>query len=160
VSSSQVPLWVTILIALVGLLGVLSAQFIAGWREDRRWRREQQREELRWQRDRQRELDNRDYEGRQSAYAQVISAVEAYDWVVYPAIMQLRDGDELSAETVAALHREREELRLSFGLINLNAPQRFNELLRAATLPRSSLVLAMVDDDLDLPRVEELWEAG
>src|SRR3954453_5116473 len=58
VSSSQVPLWVTILIAFVGLLGVLSAQFIAAWREDRRWRR-----------DRQREIDNRDFEGRRDAYS-------------------------------------------------------------------------------------------
>ncbi|MBE1463102.1 hypothetical protein [Kibdelosporangium phytohabitans] len=67
----------TIAVALVGFVGVLSAQFIAAWREDRRWRRDQEREDKKWQRERDKEIDNRGYEGRQNAYAQVIAAVEA-----------------------------------------------------------------------------------
>jgi hypothetical protein len=84
-SSTQVPLWVPVIVALVGFIGVLGAQVVATWRDDRRWRREAEREELRWKRDRSREKDNRSYEDRQRAYAQVIGAVESFDWLMFPA---------------------------------------------------------------------------
>jgi hypothetical protein len=63
-SSTQVPLWVPVIVALLGFIGVLGAQAIAAWRDDRRWQQEAEREELRWNRDRAREKDNRSYQGR------------------------------------------------------------------------------------------------
>jgi hypothetical protein len=59
--SSQVPIWVPIAVALLGVAGVLLGQHMSARREDRRWSREQrrddhriqhelEREELRWQR--------------------------------------------------------------------------------------------------------------
>jgi hypothetical protein len=48
--SGQVSVWVPLVVALLGVLGVIGGQVINAWREDRRWKREQQREELRWQR--------------------------------------------------------------------------------------------------------------
>jgi hypothetical protein len=161
VSSSQVPLWVTLLIALLGLVGVLSAQVIAAWREDRRWRREQEREDHRWQRERQRELDNRDYDGRQTAYAQVIAAIEAFDFLFYPAMSAIRNGRDVTDEIVGDLRRAREELRQCLGPINLYAPQRFNELLRAAALPRSRLATDVAGGiNRDREHVEMLWAKG
>lgn len=160
-SSSQVPLWVTLLIALLGLIGVLSAQLIAAWREDRRWRREQQREDHRWKRERQRELDNRDHEGRQTAYAQVIAAIEAFDFLVYPAMSALRNGREITDEIAADVRRARDELRQCLGPINLLAPQRFNELLRTAALPRSRLAMDVAGGhNRDRDHVEKLWNDG
>ncbi|MEV4312185.1 hypothetical protein [Actinocrispum sp. NPDC049592] len=160
-SSSQVPLWVTLLIAFIGLLGVLSAQFIAAWREDRRWRREQEREELRWRRERQRELDNRDFEGRQTAYAQVVGAIEGFDWLIYPAMSAIRNGREITPEIEADLRRAREEIRLSLGPINLHAPKRFNELLRAAVLPRSRIAMDVAGGiNRDRDHIESLWNRG
>lgn len=154
------PLWVTILVALVGFVGVLSAQFIAAWREDRRWRREQEREELRWRRERERELSNRDYDLRKDSYAQVISAVEAFDWIVYPIIKGFRRNPDLSAEDLADARRVREELRHSLGQVNLYAPTRFNELLRGAMLPRSDLVMELTGQRPEREKIETLWDTS
>ena len=48
--SGQVSVWVPIVVALLGLAGVIGGQIINAWREDRRWQREQRREDIRWQR--------------------------------------------------------------------------------------------------------------
>jgi hypothetical protein len=158
VSSSQVPLWVTVAVAFVGFVGVLTAQFIAAWREDRRWRRDQEREEIRWRRERARELENRDFEGRQNAYAQIIAALEGYDWLVYPAIAAVRRAEELSPEQKADVWRARDELRQSLGPVNLYASRKFNALLRDSTLPRSRLAMYLTTGPLPEPeRVKELW---
>jgi hypothetical protein len=158
VSSSSVPLWVTILVAFVGFIGVLSAQFIAAWREDRRWRREQEREELRWNRERVKEVEDRNFTGRQTAYAQVIAAVEACDWLLYPLIKVTRRGGEPTVEELAEVRRAREELRHSLGPVNLHAPQRFNELVRSAMLPRSNLAMELMSERRTRERIETLWD--
>lgn len=46
--TAQVPLWVPLLVGVLGILGALGAQWLATRRDDRRWERESQREELRW----------------------------------------------------------------------------------------------------------------
>ena len=43
--------WVPVAVGIIGLIGVIAGQFINAWREDRRWKREQQREDVRWKRD-------------------------------------------------------------------------------------------------------------
>lgn len=47
---SQVPIWIPLAVALVGVIGIIAGQFVNAWREDRRWKHEQEREELRWRR--------------------------------------------------------------------------------------------------------------
>lgn len=153
------PLWVPILVALVGFVGVLGAQVIATWREDRRWRREQEREELRWQRERTKEIENRSYDSRQAAYVQVIGAIEAFDWIVYPVIKAFRAGTQQD-EDIADVRRAREELRHSLGQVNLHAPQRFNDLLRKAMLPRSDLAMELMQERVDRSVYEQLWDAS
>ncbi|HSZ29166.1 MAG TPA: hypothetical protein VK784_05320 [Pseudonocardiaceae bacterium] len=91
-SSTQVPLWVPVIVALLGFIGVLGAQVVATWRDDRRWRREAEREELRWKRDRSREKDNRSYEDRQRAYRQLRAEMRqdlGFDVEVLPGHRQL-----------------------------------------------------------------------
>jgi hypothetical protein len=87
---------------LLGVVGVLGAQIVAGWREDRRWRREVERDELRWRRERLRELENRSYEGRATAYAEAIGAIEAFDWVLYRARRAVRGGQSLNNERTSS----------------------------------------------------------
>jgi hypothetical protein len=162
--SSSVPLWVTIAVAFVGFAGVLGAQFIAAWREDRRWRREQEREDKRWERERVKERENRSYEGRQDAYVKIIAAVEAYDWLVYPvvaAVRRIADNPQvLRPDQRDDVWRAREELRHSLGPVNLFASERFNELLRKTMLPRSRLSMYMSADTRapEWTRVKELWD--
>lgn len=50
-----VPLWVPLIVALLGALGIIAGQVVSSWREDRRWQREREREEFRWQQERERE---------------------------------------------------------------------------------------------------------
>ncbi|MCE7010557.1 hypothetical protein LWC34_48310 [Kibdelosporangium philippinense] len=161
--SSQVPLWVTIAVALVGFAGVLSAQFVAAWREDRRWRRDQEREDKRWDRERVKELENRSYEGRQNAYVQIIAAVEAYDWLVYPvvaAVRRIADNPQvLRQDQRGDVWRAREELRHSLGPVTLFASERFSDMLRRTMLPRSRLAMYMSAGKApEWTRVKELWD--
>ncbi|MFC0105692.1 hypothetical protein [Kibdelosporangium aridum] len=55
----QVSIWVPIIVGAIGFIGVVAGQLVNAWREDRRWKREQEREELRWKR--QREADDVKY---------------------------------------------------------------------------------------------------
>jgi hypothetical protein len=143
-SSGQVPLWVPVIVALLGLAGVLGAQVIAGWREDRRWRRETEREELRWTRERDKDRENRSYEGRAKAYAEVIGAVESFDWVLYDARRALREGGELDEATAADLRKATAQARGSLGAVNVHAPERIRAMLRESLIRRSTLATRLL----------------
>lgn len=143
-SSGQVPLWVPVVVALLGLGGVLGAQLIAGWREDRRWRRETEREELRWRREREKDRENRSYEGRANAYAEVIGAVEAFDWVLYDARRTLREGGTVDEAAAADLRKVAAQARSSLGAVNVHAPERIRAMLRESLVRRSTLATKLL----------------
>lgn len=143
-SSGQVPLWVPVVVALLGLAGVLGAQLIAGWREDRRWRRETEREELRWNREREKDRENRSYEGRAKAYAEVIGAIESFDWVLYDARRALRDGGVVDEAAAADLRKAAAQARNSLGAVNVHAPERIRAMLRESLVRRSTLATKLL----------------
>lgn len=60
--TSQVPIWIPIVVGVIGLFGVIVGQLINARREDSRWEREKEREELRWKRDHEKEMRERDFE--------------------------------------------------------------------------------------------------
>ena len=156
-SSGQVPLWVPVVVALLGFLGVLGAQIIAAWREDRRWRREAEREELRWNRDRSREQDNRSYVGRQEAYAQVIGAVESFDWLTFPAYNAAIRGYPVTEAMLTDVRVARDEARKALGLVNLQAPERIRTMLRDVMVTRSTLAMRLIREGLDPEAGRQLW---
>lgn len=163
-SAAQVPLWVPLVVALLGLAGVVTAQLIAGRREDMRWAREQEREELRWLRERQREQDERRYRGRLDAYSQVIGALEAWGWALYPAKhWVLNRGQVLDEAQRAELSRLRDLARDALGPMNLFAPDDLRELMRVAVLARADFTTSMLagnvsDEDLRT-QWHHSWEA-
>ncbi len=57
--TGQVSIWVPIIVGIIGLVGVVVGQLVNAWREDRRWRREQEREDLRWKREAEKEAAKR-----------------------------------------------------------------------------------------------------
>ncbi|QFY05603.1 hypothetical protein GBF35_01925 [Nonomuraea phyllanthi] len=61
-SQGKVSVWVPIVVALLGIVGLVVGQLVNAWREDRRWQREMAREDLRWEREQARERDKRDHE--------------------------------------------------------------------------------------------------
>lgn len=161
-ASAQVPLWVPIAVAVLGLVGVISAQLIAGRREDRRWRREQEREELRWQREREREQESRSHDNRAAGYAEVIGAVEAFDSVLFQA-RNAASPDAPLQQADAALDDELRTVfraaRNALGVVNLHAPERVRVMLREVMLPRFRLATHLLNGTGEEAR-RPLWEEG
>jgi hypothetical protein len=158
-SSGQVPLWVPVVVGLLGLVGVLGAQVVAGRREDRRWRRDTEREEVRWKRERERERDARSYEGRAQAYAEVIGAIEAFDWVLYQARQVVRSGQKLSDELATDVRRVTSQARNALGGVNVYAPERIRAMLRESMLRRSSLSIALLANEHGETQ-QRMWHDG
>lgn len=84
--SAQVPLWVPIVVAIIGILGVVGGQVFSSWREDRRWSRENRREDARARRDMESARLTREHElrlhwtdQRLDAYVKCLSAYK--DWL-------------------------------------------------------------------------------
>ncbi len=152
-------MWVPIVVAALGFIGVVTAQLIAGWREDRRWRREQQREDQRWQRERQRDGEQRRYEGRAAGYAEVIGAIESFDFVLYQAMRVRERGERLEEQLQQDLRASSAQLRASLGPVNLHAPEKVRTMLPGATLPRSRLCSALLAG-VQPERHRELWREG
>jgi hypothetical protein len=148
---------VPVAVALLGFLGVLTAQAIAVRRDDRRWRREAEREELRWNRERTREKDNRSYEARQEAYAQIIGAVESFDWLMFPAYNATKLGHAVTDDMLTDLRMASDEARKAFGPFNLHAPERIRTMLRDVMITRSTLAMRILRGSADPEESVQLW---
>lgn len=105
--SPGVPLWVPILVAVLGIVGIVAGQLINAWREDRRWRREQQREDLRWQRDQRKEHDNHSrelerqaHDDRLALYAEFLHDVQDLMGVIDAIRTKETDALDVSTESV------------------------------------------------------------
>lgn len=159
VLSTQVSVWVPIVVGLLGLAGVLGAQLIAGWRDDRRWKRELDREESRWQRERTAEHEQRSYAGRQDAYAKLIGLLETWSWALYPAQHRvLAENGELTEEMRAELREMRTLAREALGPVNLYAPTEIRNLMQPAVLSKAELTAALLAGDAEADRVAQLWD--
>jgi hypothetical protein len=60
--TGQVSIWVPIIVGIIGLVGIVAGQLVNAWREDRRWRREQEREDLRWKREAEKQAATRTHD--------------------------------------------------------------------------------------------------
>ncbi|AXB43812.1 hypothetical protein A4R43_15830 [Amycolatopsis albispora] len=131
-----------ILVGVLGVAGVVTAQVITTMREERRWRREQQREDLRWER----QKEERTHEARSAAYAELIGVVEALDFALYRVRKSARD------ETLRDDLREIiSKARLALGPVNLHAPERIRARLAETMLPRFDLAAGLLDGRDDDP---------
>lgn len=171
-SSAQVPVWVPVMVGLLGLAGVLGAQLIAGRREDRRWRREQEREELRWQREqdreelrwqreRQRERDERRYAGRELAYGRMIGLLEAWQWVLHPVKEKvIKAGGAMDEADRAGLEAIRDQAREALGPTNLHAPDGIRWLMRNAVISKVRLTDALLAGEQDRAAMNVQYREG
>jgi len=85
------PVWVPLVVAFLGLGGVLAAQLVANHREDVRWRRERERENTTWGR----EDAARSYEHRRNAYVDFVKIFHDR-WRVFVLAQEaakVRNGD-------------------------------------------------------------------
>ena len=153
---SQVPVWVPIVVALVGLAGVVLAQVLAGRRERQRWQEDEAREDRRWQRER----EARTYELRAGAYAELIGALEAFDGVLYQARQVREAGEPLDDHQRDGLREAMSEAQHALGPVNLHAPEAIRTQIREATLPRMRLSTMLLDQASLTTRMRPAWDAG
>ena len=111
--SGQVSIWVTVTVAVLGIVGVIAGQLVNAWREDRRWRRELQREDLRFDRETSREQKRTELEHthqwrdeRLAAYSEFLGAFDRYGQALQRVLFRLWTdqpvSDELEEEVAAA----------------------------------------------------------
>ncbi len=138
--SSQVPLWIPIAVALLGLAGVIVAQLLNNRREELRWRRER---------------EARSHDARATAYAEVIGVIEAFDMVLFE--------NRNARETAQPINRDdlteaAGETRRALGPVNLHAPEAVRVLLSKAILPRMYLVRQILKDEADPTKLRPEWD--
>lgn len=143
-------------VALLGLAGVILAQVLSTYRENRRWRLEADREELRWQRER----EARSREARATAYADVLGVIEAFDMVLYQGMRAREAGRALDDPLAADLREATGEARRALGPANLHAPEAVRALIPEATMPRMRLSRLVLDPDSETTEVRRHWQAG
>jgi hypothetical protein len=153
---SQVPVWIPIVVALLGLAGVILTQFLSGRRETRRMAEEAAREDRRWQRER----EARTHETRADAYAQLMGVLEAFDGVLFQARAIVEADGELDEHQITELRDVRSEAQHALGPVVLHAPEAVRRLVSDATLPRMRLAMVLLDPDGDRTRLRPAWEAG
>jgi heme exporter protein D len=153
---SQVPVWIPIVVALLGLAGVILTQILSGRRETRRMAEEAAREERRWQRER----EARTHETRAEAYAQLMGVLEAFDGVLFQARAIVESERKLDEHQITELREVRSEAQHALGPVVLHAPEAVRRLVSDATLPRMRLAAMLLDPDRDHTRLRPAWDAG
>jgi hypothetical protein len=153
---SQVPVWIPIVVAMLGLAGVVLTQILAGRRERQRWREDEAREERRWQRER----DARTYELRATAYAEVIGAIEAFDGVLYQARQTRESNEPIDDHQRSGLREAMSEAQHALGAVNLHAPEAIRIRIREATLPRMRLSTMLLDPASSTSKMRPAWDAS
>jgi hypothetical protein len=153
---SQVPVWIPIIVALLGLAGVILTQALAWHREARRALEDAAREERRWQRER----EDRTHEARAAAYAELLGAIEAFDGVLFQARLVREAEIKLDTVDAAELRDARSKARHSLGPTVLHAPEEVRRLIRDATLPRMRLATMLLDPGSDTTKTRPAWDAG
>lgn len=153
---SQVPVWIPVVVALLGLAGVILTQVLSGRRENRRMTEDAAREERRWQRER----EARTHETRADAYAQLMGVLEAFDGVLFQARAIRESGKVLDEHQLAELREVRSEAQHALGPVVLHAPEAVRQLVSGATLPRMRLAAMLLDPEDDGTRLRPAWDAG
>lgn len=140
--SSQVPLWIPIAVALLGLAGVIATQLLNNRREELRWRRER---------------EARSHDARATAYAEVIGVIEAFDMVLFENRNAREAGRPINEDD---LKEAAGETRRALGPVNLHAPEAVRVLLSKAILPRMHLVRRILDDTADPTTLRPVWDTA
>ncbi|MGW4796469.1 hypothetical protein ACWEPC_29010 [Nonomuraea sp. NPDC004297] len=109
-AQGQVSVWVPLVVAVLGILGLVIGQLVNAWREDRRWQRELVREDVRWQREQERELARhvRETEAhwreeRLAAYAHFAEIMDTWRDLLVSAIEQQLAGESAAEEEFAKM---------------------------------------------------------
>ncbi|MET8851985.1 hypothetical protein [Amycolatopsis sp. NPDC004625] len=153
---SQVPVWIPVVVALLGLAGVILTQILSGRRENRRMTEDAAREERRWQRER----EARTHETRADAYARLMGVLEAFDGVLFQARSIRESGKVLDEHQLAELREVRSEAQHALGPVVLHAPETVRRLVSDATLPRMRLAAMLLDPDEKGAKLRPAWDGG
>lgn len=115
--SGQVSVWVPIVVGVIGVVGVIAGQLVNAWREDRRWRREQEREDVRWARENKRESVKLDRDTKIVIFGQLLQALNR----AHSLLDRLRDlsGEEASKNAASEYLENVNDIRLKAAEVQL-----------------------------------------
>ncbi|PPJ10758.1 hypothetical protein C5E51_10920 [Nocardia nova] len=144
--ASDVAAWVPVAVAGLGFAGVLGAQIIGSWREDRRWRRDRSRHE-----------GDRRYQARQEAYALLLGAIEYWDTTVHPVWKALAAGAPPADDDLEKLRQAADDAAKVLGLAVLVSPERTRGLVREAMVPRWEYTALLVAGEATGEDLDQGW---
>lgn len=115
--SGQVSVWVPIVVGVIGLVGVIAGQLVNAWREDRRWRREQEREDVRWARENKRESVKLDRDTKILIFGQLLQALNR----AHSLLDRLRDlsGEEANKNRTSEYLENVNDIRVKAAEVQL-----------------------------------------
>jgi hypothetical protein len=118
--TGQVSIWVPIIVGIIGLVGIVVGQLVNAWREDRRWRREQEREDLRWKREAEKEAATRAHDSlidwrsrRISTYGEYLESIHVLITMATKAATHSSTIDAI--DSFAKEYRENENIYSDIG---------------------------------------------
>ncbi len=144
--AGDVAAWVPVAVAGLGFAGVLGAQIIGSWREDRRWRRDRSRHE-----------GDRRYQARQEAYALLLGAIEYWDTTAHPVWKALAAGATPSHDDLEKLRQAADAATKALGLAVLVSPEKTRGLIREALVPRLEYTELLVPGEATEEELDRNW---
>lgn len=149
VQNSQVSIWVPIVVGVIGVVGVIAGQLINAWREDRRWKREQEREEIRWLRESRRESIKLDRDTKVAAYGQLLQTLDRANLL----LDQLRNiGAESNQGNIEEYLRITNDVRLKVAELQLICSDELLTWFRDNTSDLYLLPAMMYEADVTDPK--------
>lgn len=157
-SPNGVPVWVPIVVGVIGVIGVVIGQLINTLRENKRWKNETEREEIRWrreagERDSQRQHENR-IEWRKikiEIYSELLATTNNIESALSSVVLGFRLAKEIRSEDAHAIATEMDNLiKLSYRVRLTSGPALHEAVvdLRNALVAFSSAVRECSEDGI------------
>ncbi|MFJ5993161.1 hypothetical protein [Lentzea sp. NPDC092896] len=118
------------IVGVLGIAGVIGGQLVNAWREDRRWRRENEREDLRWRRENEREQVKSVHqdvlhwrEKRLNYYGEYMALLDEWQELLRGPLVDVLSGEVVSVEVGERTTEITRRARAALGRILLIASE-------------------------------------
>lgn len=117
--SGQVSVWVPVVVAALGIAGLLAGSWLGARREERRWQRERERDDVRWRRERELGLQRRWRDERFAAYAQFIDVMNQWEQAITEVAFAQEDDEPVDPSLIERMEQLDEQARPVLARITL-----------------------------------------
>ena len=155
-----VSVWIPLLVALIGFLGIIGSQVISARREDRRLARESRERESQRISERETQKEERNLARKVEAYEKAMNVNESWGWSLFPIARPILSGEKtgLTVDERELLTGLRESALEALAPLNMFAPEAVREPLRLALVSRADFTRHLLLDDETLEDLNERWK--